>query len=198
MSAILALTACSSAPKSSEVKQPSVSQYQGQIRIHDKIKNQRHVVNTQVRAISGQLRADFTAAGLGVYLGSMVSRLDGMALLLARERKFYESANPNSSLRSLIGVDIKPLWLAAVVHDENPGQEFSCTYTFDQKPVRCVSGKEALSIEWSEREGASRQVLVKSPQFEVQVSINTKSPKVQDPSTVFYLAAPKGYQQLTL
>jgi hypothetical protein len=199
LSVLTILTACSSRPKDDDKpKTFPVALFNAQIRIVDKASNKSHTVQAQIRHFQQRLRADFTGGGVGVYLGALVAKPDSLQLLLARERKLYESPNPNASLKGLFGVDVRPKWLSAFVLDQNPGPEFFCTFTFEQKPVRCVSERDSLVMEWVQREGSMRQVLVKSPQFEMEVSLAEKPPKVQDPEQVFILAIPKGYRTLNL
>ena len=190
-----ALIACSSKPVV-PVEKP-IAQFSSQIRINDKVQNKEHVLSAQLKTFELSLRADLTAT-LGVYVGSIVIQPQKLKMLLARERKFYETNNVHVSLQKFIGVDVKPSWLAAFIRDESPGKEFSCTFTFDQKPMHCVSTKEDLVMNWLLREDTQRVIVVKSPQFDLQISITDKQPKVQDPSEVFRLEAPKGYQVLPL
>lgn len=191
--AVSFISACSSKPKKT-AEQPTVAQFQAQIRIQDKAKNENHLVNGQIRVLAERLRVDFNSSGLGMYLGTLVSRSEGVKLLMARERKVFESPNPNASLKQLVGYELKPFWILAIVQDRVPGEDFSCTFNFDQKPMKCTSVRDPVVLEWEPREGTSRKTTIRSPQAEIQIAVTEKPSKVQDPEPIFNLEIPQGYE----
>lgn len=164
------------------------------IQIRDSRRDHIHNLQAQIKlADLGQMRADLSSTGIAVYLGSAVTGPEGLQLLLARDRKFLSSNNPNASLASLLGVDLRPAFLGRVLNEESPGANYVCTYRMDQRPERCTDGKSGSLVEYGARDGSFRTIRVALPGVEVKLEVQDREPKVVDRDATFRLAAPKGF-----
>jgi hypothetical protein len=201
--ASLILTACSTVSNFTGLRAPTnpnkVSGFwQAKAEVKDLSTKKTHEVNLDITGFSpDKLRIDVTGT-FGIPLASIVLNNKLVAYNLYRQKKFYYGATSNHALRPILNIDMNPSTLVNVSFDkiiESP--DWSCKSNDAGLAESCTrNGGE--TIQWMDRDGENKKVLIKGKTFELQMvykSYSVISTKVLKERKVFQLTPPNGFKR---
>lgn len=173
-------------------------EYEAKAQIQDKIKNTSHNVGIDIYSYSNQaMRMDISST-LGISVAHLLLRGKNISYMVKPWSRYYYGPVSENSLSPLLKMKLDPNLFYAFLYDQPvTGSDWQCL--FEQGLIRsCANKIQSLEVEWQEREGERRRVLVKSPRFEINFLIKSHRTIVELPPQTFVLEAPEGYKKIPL
>lgn len=189
------LSACASQPvKFDEGKNQGT--WQAKVQVKDLKANKSDVLSLEVIAVKEEaMRMEITGT-LGARLASLLMNKNEISYAVHTQKKYYRGNLSERSLKPLLRVDLDPRWLYAAFFDQSLSG-WDCS-TDEKGLVQKCSQKNGMEIQWSERQGENKRVLIKGSDFEVNVLVKDFTTKVQNPAKAFSLEAPPSYKRYKL
>lgn len=191
---LLFLSACATKPIAYDSKK-SQGQWEAKAQVKDFKKDQTHNVTLDViGSTPHQVRMEVSAT-LGVSLASLVIDGDQIAYAIHPQKKYFSGEVSDQALKPLFQIELNPKYLMNVFFDQPIREKsWSCTMGVDQLVEKCERLSDGLSIDWRERKGELKRVVIKSSDFEVQVLVKDFTTKVELSTKTFSLEIPQGYK----
>ena len=169
-------------------------QWEAKALFRDKLKNERNTATLDLQAVwPDRLRMEVSGP-LGVQVASITQKKDWTQAILFFEKRYVEGKLKPEVSRALFKVEISPLWFLVFAFDRPmSGPDWKCQMTEDKKPLLCEREKDQLRVEWVDRLGDKRKVLVDHPDYQVQIAFIKSQTMVQLAEEIFTLSAPEGY-----
>jgi hypothetical protein len=189
------LTGCTTTPpvKYSDVTE---GQWEAKVLIKDHENAKSHIVNVDAYAVRGQnLRIDVTAA-LGTHVASLVLNGDEVRYILPRKKSYFEGKSSEKVLRPILSVPVDPRLFYSMLFDVAPEEEdWSCETSDKGFLSGCENRVQGLSVEWKDRNGRKKSVLVEHEKASLQMNVTWFKPSLDPEKNIFSLRAPKKFKR---
>lgn len=177
---------------------PSYHEYEAKAQIQDKVKNTSHNVGIDIYTYANQaMRMDISST-LGISVAHLLLKGKDISYMVKPWSRYYYGASSENALSPLLKMKLDPNLFYAFLYDQPVvGSDWQCL--FEKGLIRsCENKVQSLEINWQERDGKRRRVLVKSPRFEINFLIKDHRTIVELPAQTFVLEAPEGYKKIPL
>lgn len=144
------------------------------------------------------LRLELTGP-LGFSVASVLLNNQNIAYAIHPQKKFFSGHVSETSMRQILHVNLNPSWLLDAFFDM-PVQEngWICTNGSDDLVSVCERANDHLKIEWRDRKGELKRVVISNDTYEVQILVKDFSPKVEKPEQTYTLVRPESYRNYKL
>jgi hypothetical protein len=198
---VIFIQACTTAPTIQQQGAPadaakSSGFWEAKANIKDLKTQKSYQVSLDITGIApDRLRIDVTGT-LGVAIASIVVNKDEVFYSIYRQKKFFSGLASENALRPVFSIDLNPKTLINITFDkEIVGADWSCITDGAGVAESCARlGGE--KIQWKERNGELKRVVVESSLFELQIvykSYSKLSTKVLNNPEIFHLEPPKDF-----
>lgn len=195
VSALALLSACASQPVQFD-ESKNQGTWQAKVQVKDLKTNKADILSLEVIAIKDEaMRMEITGT-LGARLASLLMKQNEISYAVHTQKKYYRGVLSEKSLKPLLRVDLDPRWLYAAFFDR-PVAGWECVKG-EKGLVQKCSQKNGMEINWSERQGENKRVLIKGSDFEMNVLVKDFTTKVQNADKAFSLEAPPTYKRYKL
>lgn len=170
-------------------------QWEARALIKDKTQSKSYVVHLDIHARKNkQLRMDVTAA-LGTPVASLALNDEKVRYILFQQKQFFDGRVSERSLSPILSVPLDPRLLYHVLFDEPFADKvWSCSQDKKGFVEKCQNPKDSFVIQWKDRKGKKKSVVIQHPNAEIQINILSFKEGV---SEVFDLKVPPTFQKLT-
>jgi hypothetical protein len=161
-----------------------------------------------------KMRIEATAI-LGIEVAVLAVEGGHFNLILPREKKYYSGPNSEKALQNVFKVPLNPEWLINMTFDQDiKGPGWICgtenTAELDQEqdsvPARiCRNAKYSLKVEWRERSGDRKRVVITNATHQLQLLYksysewdSTKAQEGAEKGSFFKLSIPEGFTKYNI
>jgi hypothetical protein len=144
------------------------------------------------------LRMELTGT-MGFSVASLLLNGQRIAFAVHPQKKFFSGRVSETSLRQIIHENLNPSILLNVFFDVPVvGPGWNCQNGNDGLVSLCERSSDHLKIEWKERRGELKRVVISNDKFELQILVKDFSPKVEKPEKTYTLSRPESYRSYKL
>ena len=144
------------------------------------------------------LRLELTGP-LGFSVASVLLNNQSIAYAIHPQKKFFSGHVSETSMRQILHVNLNPSWLLNAFFDMPvQGNGWICTNGSDDLVSMCERASDHLKIEWRDRKGELKRVVISNDTYEVQILVKDFSPKVEKPEQTYTLVRPESYRNYKL
>ena len=144
------------------------------------------------------LRMEVTGA-MGVSVASFLLKGSDVAYEIHTQKRHVSGPASDRALQPLLQVSVDPRWLYSVFFDEPlTAKDWTCEKGPDQLVASCERAGEPMKIQWLERQGERKRVIISNAKFELQVLVKNFETKVQSPEKAFTLESHPNYKRYKL
>lgn len=194
----LLLAACATKPVAFDSEKSSGT-WEAKALIKDLKGKKQNTVSLEVVAEkSNALRMEVSGT-MGVSVASFLMTGETVQYAIHTQKRAFSGKNSEKALSPLFQISLNPKYLENIFFDESISEKnWSCTQDNQGLVARCERLSDRLQIEWKERNGENKRVLIQSPEFEVQVLVKSFTTKVEDPGVLESLTIPESYRRYKL
>ena len=161
-----------------------------------------------------KMRIEATAI-LGIEVAVLAVEDGQFSLILPREKKYYSGPNSEKALQNVFKVPLNPEWLINMTFDQDiKGSGWICgsensvdaNQEEDPTPARiCRNAKYSLKVEWRERSGDRKRVVITNATHQLQLLYksysewdSTKAQEGAEKGSFFKLLVPEGFAKYNI
>ena len=196
--ALFLMSGCATAPQKFS-NEKMAGQWEAKLQITDRKLNKTYNLGLDVVAERPDLLRAEVSATLGIAVASVLLKGKQISYDVHRSKRFYSGLSSDRALEPVLQVSFDPAFLFNLffdepIHDAN----WSCSVTPDRVVESCVREPDKLFVQWLERNGENKRIVVKAKDFDIQVLIKDYQTKVQNRERAFVLDPPSTYSSFKL
>ena len=196
--AMMLLTACATAPH--HEGRVTSGYWAAKAQAKDLIADKSYNLSLDITAVApSSLRMDITGT-LGINVATLAMQKNEIRYNLYRQKKYYEGRLSDRALLPLFKMRLNPRLLMNLCMDD-PIEESGWDCKSDEKGLvsSCFRASDGLKVDWTDRDGDKKRVVVSDKNFELQILFKSYSEldptKVQGEKNPFQLEAPKDFSR---
>jgi hypothetical protein len=144
------------------------------------------------------LRMEVTGT-MGVSVASFLLKGSDVAYEIHAQKRHISGPASEKALQPLLNISVDPRWLYSVFFDEPvTAKDWTCEMGPDQLVGSCERSVEPVKIQWLDRQGERKRVIISNAKFELQVLVKNFETKVQSPERAFRLESNRNYKRYKL
>lgn len=193
-------------PFNSEIKTETAFLIDSKAQI--KNENESHNVKIEIIIIPNQIVRLEVTGMLGYKVASIIMTPNNLKYALHTNETYYDGLLNSKSLYPVFKMNIDPLILWKILHNQNPqNKDFYCQLDIQTRPVFCSTGKDEfnskasvknLNIKWQYEEPPQRKVILKYNRFEMNWVFKDQSQFKSFQSETLVLKKPEGYKLIVI
>ena len=170
-------------------------QWEAKLKISDFNEKKIYSLDMSVIAEKPDLFRAEISGSLGIAIASILLKGRQLSYAAHRTKSFYSGLTDDQALKPVLQVGLDPKYLMNVFFDDTIEEYgWNCKKNQNQVVESCLRETDKLFIEWFERSGESKRVLIRGRDFEVQIVVKSFQTKVQNREKVFELSPPNNYK----
>lgn len=147
-----------------------------------------------------QLRMEITGP-FAIPLASFAMDQNKATCAVHTEKKYFSGAATPESLANVMKVEFNPKYFLNMFFDEPIAEKnWSCLQGSDKLVSKCERLSDKTSVEWKERSGERKRLVVLGNGFEIQILVKSFTTNVQALSSngdnLFLIQPPSGYKTI--
>jgi hypothetical protein len=191
-------TACASKPVAFNSEKRE-GQWEAKAQIKNLENGKSNTLSLDVASEKDQALRMEVSGTMGVSVASFLLKGSEVSYEIHTQKKFISGPASERALKPLLNISVDPRWLYSVFFDEPlTGKNWNCKLGADQLVESCQRLEEPMKIQWLERHGERKRVVISNPKFELQVLVKNFETKVQSPETAFTLVSHPSYKRYKL
>lgn len=144
------------------------------------------------------LRMEITGT-MGFSVASILLNNQNISFAIHPQKKFFSGTVSETSLRQILHENLNPTLLLNVFFDTPvSGPGWTCANGDDGLVQVCERTPDHLKVEWRERKGELKRIVISNDNYELQILVKDFSPKVEKPEKTYTLTKPESYRSYKL